>query len=183
MKNELSIGFIILSVDLNVARLKSTNNSIRAHFGDASIVCVADKSVSAEEYKKAKDICNVYKGQNTVTSLINTGFKHAHKEWNVLIMEGTWVRPHFSKKYLNFVESEKDILFPVTVDYDVQGKPKHIYNTFWNCSLNGLMIHHKTFKEVGQLEDGDLENSRLIWAASAQEKNCKFKAILGVKLC
>ena len=179
----ISLGFIILASDLNIGRLKSTRNSIWNNYGKVPIVCVAPKNVSTIEYKEAKELCDMHKGKDTITSLINTGFKHGHKDWNVVVMEGTWVKANIDKKYSYFMQDEKDIFFPVVTDCDIQGKPTKIYNDFWNCSLNGLMIHQRTFKEVGDLVDGSLEQSRLIWNAEAQEKGCKFKAILGAKLC
>jgi len=179
----ISTGFIILATELNVGRLKSTRNSIWSHYGKVPMICVVPKNVSATELKEAKEICGIHKGKDTITSLINTGFKFGHKEWNIIVIEGTWVKANIDKKYSCFLEDEKDIFFPIVTDFDIQGKPTKIYNNFWDCSLNGLMIHQKTFKEVGDFTDSSLENSRLIWNAEAQEKGCRFKAILGAKLC
>jgi len=180
----LNTGFIVLASELNTGRLKSTRNSIWNNYGkETPITCVVPNNTSTIELKAAKELCPIHKGKTTITSLINAGFKHGHKEWNILVMEGTWVKANIDKKYAYFLESEKDIFFPIVTDYDIQGKPVKIYNNFWDCSLNGLMIHQKTFKEVGDLADGSLEQSRLIWNAEAQEKGCKFKAILGAKLC
>ena len=180
-----SIGFIILASELNVGRLKATRNSIWNHYNDQiPMVCVVPKNTPASEIKIAKGLCSIQKGKDTVTSLINTGFKHGHKEWNVIIMEGTWVKGNIDKKYSYFFEDEKDIFFPIVVDYDIQGKPVKIYDRFQVCSLNGVMIHSKTFKQVGNfIDDESLDLSRLGWEEKARSIGCRFKAILGAKLC
>ena len=42
----------------------------------------------------------------------------------------------------------------------------------------------KTFKEVGEMNDeGSLEFVKAEWAMSAIEYGCKFKAIIGSKMC
>ena len=183
--NKLSIGFIILSTELNSGRLKSTRNSIINHYSiNTPVVCIVSKSAAAGEIKAAKEICPVHKGGETITSLINAGFKHGHKDWNIIVMEGTWVRGNIDKKYSYFLQDERDIFFPIVTDYDIQGKPNKIYNQFWESSLNGIMIHSKTFKETGDFIEGEsLELSRLGWAEKAITKGHRFKAVLGAKLC
>jgi len=177
----LDVGFIVISTEPNIVRLKSTKNSILKHYHHAPVICAVPKSTPAEDMKELKTICPVYRGKETITSLMNVGMKHADKEWNIFIMEGAWMRANLNKKYGYFHESEKDIFFPIVVDYDIQGKPVKIYDNFWDCSLNGIMIHKKTFKEVGEFTDD--EEARLFWAAQAVEAGCKFKPILGAKIC
>ena len=47
-----------------------------------------------------------------------------------------------------------------------------------------LLIDRKTFKEIGEFnEEGHLEMVKAEWAMSAIECGCKFKAILGSKMC
>ncbi|RDJ35645.1 MAG: hypothetical protein DWQ19_12570 [Crenarchaeota archaeon] len=173
-----------MSPELNSGRLKSTRNSIWNYYNESvPIVCMASKNAHSSEIKKAKELCPVHKGKDTITSLINAGFKHGHKEWNIVVMEGVWVRKRIDKKYSCFLESEKDIFYSIVMDYDKQGMPVKIYKDFWESSLNGLAIHQKTFKEVGELLDIDsLELSRLGWFEKAQSVNCNFKAVLGANL-
>ena len=184
-QDNLNLGFIILSPELNTGRLKSTRNSIWNQYGQASpIVCIVAKGAPTGEIKAAKELCDVQKGKDTITSLINAGFKHGTKGWNIMVMEGTWLRTHVERKYSFFMEDEKDIFFPIVSDYDIQGKPSKIYDKFWECSLNGVMIHQKTFKQVGDFEDGEsLELSRLGWTEQALSMGCRFKAVLGAKMC
>jgi len=178
-----NLGFIILSPEPNLGRLKSTHNSVIKNYGvNTSVICIVPENIQEDldEYKK---ICSTYTGKNTITSLINKGFFNATNSWNMLLMEGTWVKSNIDKKYSKFMKSDKDILFPVVCDYDLQGMPSKIYKEFWNCSLNGLMIHKKTFLEIGYLSDDDLEESRLMWHLIAEKAGCEFKSILGAKIC
>ena len=79
-----------------------------------------------------------------------------------------------NEKFSFYIGSEKDILFPVA---------NRKYN-FIDGTLNGLFINKKTFKEVGEMNDeGSLEFVKAEWAMSAIEYGCKFKAIIGSKMC
>jgi len=49
--------------------------------------------------------------------------------------------------------------------------------------LNGLMIHKDTFKKIGSFSNNPLCYSKMIWADQAIEQKCKFKAILGIRIC
>lgn len=171
-----------MSPEPNFGRLKSTCNSILHNYG-VPMISVVSGSTSIADIKEYKTQCPVFKGLDTITSLINTGFKNAVQPWNMLIMEGTWIKSNIDRKYAGFIESTKDILYSVICDHDIQGKPSNIYSEFWNCSLNGLLIHKDTFTEVGNLNDSPLEESRLIWAYNAVQSGCKFKSILGTKIC
>jgi hypothetical protein len=144
---------------------------------------VTNKSTPAIDVKEMKTLCPVYKGGNTITSLINTGIKRGHKEWNFLVMEGVFLRRGLANRYSTFMEDELDVMFPIVVDYNRDMYPTHIHSTFEDCTLNGMLIHQKTFKKVGNLSDNPLDVSRLMWAAEAREKGVKFKAILGNKIC
>lgn len=179
----LDIGFVILASDPNIGQLKGTIRSIKSHYPKSSYLCVVGKNTKADELKEIKELCPCVKGKDTITSLINTGISKGNKEWNILVMSGSWVRPNLDKKYSLYVESNKDVLFPIVTDYDIQGKPSKIYMSFDDCSLNGIMLHQKTFKEVGDFSDNPLEISRFMWMIQAQDMGVKFKAILGAKIC
>ena len=52
-----------------------------------------------------------------------------------------------------------------------------------SCTLNGLMIHKKTFNKVGKFEEEEnLQMCKLLWGCKAAEYGCKFKAILGYQI-
>jgi hypothetical protein len=180
----LNYGFVILSPDRDIGRIKTTINSIKRNDDiNASCVVACSQDTTAEEMKEIKEICSeCHRGKNTITSLINKGMLKGHKEWNVIIIEGTVVRRGVMQKYARFVENEKDILFPIVMDYDREGNVVNTHANFIDSSINGLMMHQGTFKSIGAFGDNPLEIERLLWATEAMEKGCRFKAILGTKL-
>lgn len=178
----LNFGFIILSPEYNFGVLNSTVKSIKYSYGEDRCIAVLPASSHPEDLKEAKKLCPAYMGGDTVTSLINKGMKHGSKEWNIIISEGTIVKHTLHKRYENFVSGEKDVLFPIIVQYDIEGRPIKIYKDFTDCTLNGLMLHTKTFKKVGPFEDLDLEKSKTFWAGSALTHGCQFKAVFGIRL-
>ena len=119
-------------------------------------------------------ICPTYKGKGTYSSLINVGMRHTLADWNFIICAGATVRWKMDRKFSYFIESEKDILFPIAEN--------KIY--FAEATLNGLLINKNTWKEVGEMnDDGSLEMVKILWALSAIDKGVKFKAIAGSKIC
>ena len=78
------------------------------------------------------------------------------------------------KKFSLFIERTTDILYPIA-----DGK----YN-FVDATLNGLCIHRDTWKRVGELGNSNpIEICKLLWGMQAMNQNCKFKAIIGTKIC
>ena len=180
----INFGFVILSPEHNVGLVQSTVRSIKNHYGDLPYCCVTGKDATVSNIRELKKVCPaVYKGKETITSLINQGIKKGCKEWNYIIMEGTTMRRDIDKRYSTFLKNEKDIFFPIVVDYDHQMRPVNLHTEFTDSTLNGLFIHQKTFKEVGDFSDNPLDVSRLFWMIEAVEKGCNFKAILGAKVC
>lgn len=170
----LDFGFVILCPEHAVNLVRITANSIKLRYPDWRYICVVDSSATPEDMKDLREICPAYKGKETFSSLINAGMKHAPSEWNFIVMAGTTVRDRMNYKFSYFIDSEKDILFPIA-----DGK-----YTFVDGTINGLLINKKTYKEVGDMVDtGPLEVCKLMWALTAIEKGCKFKAIAGTKLC
>lgn len=176
------LGFVVISPEPNYGRFVSTYNSILNNYNNENIVCVMPPK-TGENIATYKKKCPTYCGKNTITSLINLGMKKTKCKWNLLIIEGTWVKPNIDKKYSNFIKSEKEVLFPIFCDYDIQGKIVKIYQDFWNCSLNGILFNKKIFEEVGEISDGSLNDVRLSWNYAAVTKGWTFKAILGAKIC
>lgn len=105
-----------------------------------------------------------------------------HKEWNLFVVEDTIVSRNIHYKYSRFIENEYDVLFAISPDYDIHGKPVKLNCEFYNSSLNGLFINKKVYDQVGKFSDNPLEISRATWAYDAVLKGCRFKGILGVKL-
>jgi hypothetical protein len=182
-KKELSFGFVILSPEHNIGRVKGTVRSIKNRYNEnVPISCVVDGDTKASELKELKEVCPTTRGKKTITSLLNAGIKRGHKEWNILVIEGAMVRPKLDQKYFYWVENEKDILFPIVVDYNRDGLPVKIYSDFHEASLNGICIHQKTFKEVGDFTENPLQISKEYWSYEASSQGCRFKAILGTKM-
>lgn len=167
----LECGFIILCPDHNINLLQSTAKSIQARY-NIPYICVVDDS--AKDTKELKAVCPTFKGRKTFSSLINTGFKHAPAEWNIIVMAGTKIRANLDQKFSLFVENNKDILFPLANNK----------MNFVDGTLNGLFINKKTFKEIGDMpEEESLELVKAMWGYMAAAKGCKFKAIIGSKMC
>lgn len=180
----LSYGFVILSLHGDIGRIKTTLNSIKRNDReDAPCAVACAKDTSTAELKNIKAVCpNSHRGKDTITSLINKGMQKGHKEWNLILMEGTVLRRGIMDKYARFIESEKDILFPIIMEYDREGNVVNTHANFVDSVLNGLLMHHDTFKMMGAFGDNPLEIEKTLWATEAKEKGCKFKAILGTRL-
>lgn len=171
---DLNFGFVILCHDNNIGLLKSTASSIKARYPKTPIVCATNESLSIESVEEMKKICPTYKGKNTITSLINTGMRYSRAEWNFIVCAGVTVRAKMDQRFSYFIESEKDILFPIAEN--------KIY--FVDGTLNGLFINRNTWKEVGEMdESGTLEEVKTLWAIAAIAKGVKFKAIANSKIC
>lgn len=180
----LNYGFIILSPDRDIGRIKTTINSLKRHAPkDFSCVVTCPKNTKPDEFKEMKEICpSCHRGRNTITSLINKGMQKGHKEWNLIIIEGAVYRKGVAEKYMRFIETEKDILFPIVMDYDRSGNVINTHSNFMDSSINGLFMHYNTFKDIEPFGDNPLDIERLLWASEAIDKGYKFKAVLGTKI-
>lgn len=179
----LNFGFIIISPDNNIGGLKNTIRSIKNNYDDSSIICCVNKQIKNPQLKEMKTICPTFKGGNTITSLINEGYERLDCKWGILLIEGSRICKNLKERYSKWIKSDKDILYPLVVDYDINWYPKKIYDSFYNCTLNGICINKLFFKEVGKLSDMDLEKSRKMWTIKSSEKGANFKSILGIKIC
>lgn len=178
--NQIKMGFIILSAEASTARVKSTYNSIINNLDCSSVICVVPKKTKKESIVELEKTCPVFKGKDTFTSLINSGYSNGIEDWNTTLIEGVVARKSIQKLYSSFCKSDKEILFSVNFIKDLLGKPIKIFDNFYDCSLNGIMIHKKAFKEIGLFEEYDsLEKSKLLWAANAIDKGYRFKGIVG----
>ena len=171
---KLNFGFIILCSERAVKLLQGTSNSIRRKYPGVDYICATDDSAKARDIKEMKEICPTFKGKNTFSSLINIGIKNSKADWNFIVFAGSTIPPKLDLRYFNFIESEKDILFPI-----VESKSDFISGT-----LNGILINVETFKSIGNIDnEGGLEYVKTLWACRAISKGCKFKAIANIKIC
>jgi hypothetical protein len=181
--NITSFGFIILSPSHHFGRVRSTVGSIRSNHPGKNMQCVVPADTDEVDVKELSELCPVTKGGKSITSLINSGVKNAKSDWNILLMEGCYVRELVERKLFRFVESENDIIYPVMADYNQQGKPVKLYLTFDECSLNGITLHKNTFAKVGNFSENPLEISKLFWSQVAVDRGCMLKGVLGIKIC
>lgn len=179
-----SLGFVIISPEPNIARLKDTARSIRLIFGEsAKIVCSVSKAIKKDQLDEFKEVCPSFRGGETIMSLINSGMKKAGGQgWRILVMEGARVPSGLEHRYRRWIEGEKDVLFPIVMTHDMEGRPSSVLATFEESTLNGIMIHTSLFEDVGGFSDNPICISKKFWVLDAEEKGAKFKAILGVKI-
>lgn len=178
-----NFGFIILSPEHNIGGLKGTLRSILNNYSSfVNVVCVTGQDTKKVQFDEMNEICRTYKAGNTITSLINMGLEKGHEEWNIIIMEGCWVKRNLHLKYSNWIKSYKDVLYSIFINYNKEGDPVKIFKDFEECSLNGICINRKFFKEVGKFSDNPLNISKLFWSMEASDKGAEFKGILGIKI-
>tara|TARA_Y100000034_G_scaffold132113_1_gene194335 strand:+ start:5084 stop:5617 length:534 start_codon:yes stop_codon:yes gene_type:complete len=171
---DLDVGFVVLCTDNNIGLLKNTVRSLNIYYPKKSCIAVVARTTATEDIDEMKELCPIYRGKGTVTSLINTGLRNGNKEWNLLTVAGAWFKGCEVKKMSVFVENEYDIVYPC-VDK---------MRNFYEATINGLMIHRKAFKKVGPFcDENPLEICRLMWMLDAIEAGCKFKAVLGPNIC
>lgn len=179
-----SLGYVILSPEPNIARLKDTVRSIRNSFGDGpAVACCVVGDIKDPQLDEMCGVCPSFRGGNTVTSLINQGFERIGGDgWRVFVMEGARVPSSLVSRYSRWIQSDRDVLFPIVVNHDRDGNPSTILSSFEDCTLNGMLIHSRLFREAGNFSDNPIGVSKAFWAAGAAEKGAVFKAILGVKI-
>ena len=171
---DLNFGFIILCTDMNLNTLKSTIKSLSKSHSKCPIIAVVPNNTKADILEKMKECAEVFKGKDTITSLMNTGLRNCPAEWGIFIMAGTWLKIKLANKFSRFIEDETDVLFPIA---------NRIYD-FKNATLDGLCINKKTFKKVGSFaEQGPIPKCKEKWSIYASGLcNTKFKAILGAQI-
>lgn len=169
---DLKYGFIILCPNLNIGHLKDAISSIDIYYPEAKTVIVLPGHCKKEDIETISKLKKIHKGDETIASMINTGIKHACHEWNFILFSKGWVKNKIDIKYSYFIESEKDILFPI-INRNLN---------FAQADVNGMFVHYKSFQDIGDFPDmKDLYISKLIWANKAIEKGYKFKGIVGAK--
>ena len=171
---QLKYSFIILCPNYSHSLLKTTVNSLKEFHSEVPFIAVTDSLATTDDLGEIKKICPVYKGKTTISSLLNVGMRHSSADWAFTVFAGTTVKDNIDKKFSFFVSSEKDILFPIA----------NRKMNFVDGTLNGLFINRQFFKQVGDFDDdGELEHIKLLWADKAIGNGCRFKAIIGAKLC
>jgi hypothetical protein len=171
----IKCGFVILCPNYNIGQIKTTTSAIKHNYPESKYICTVPETCHPDEVAEIRKLCPCYKGGNTITSLINVGLQNAPcKEWNFIVVGGSWIRGCLDKKFSYFIESEKDILFPIA--------DRKIY--FVNGTINGILIHKSAYEDIGPFcNDNPLEICKLMWTMEAIEKGYRFKAVLGTVIC
>jgi hypothetical protein len=150
---------------------------------DIPLVCCVEGGTKKAQVDEMKGVCPTFKGGSTVTSLMNEGFRRMKGEgWRLFMMEGARMPRGLEKRYGTWIRTDRDVLFPITVIYDLEGRPMKILGNFEECTLNGVLIHSRLFGEVGEFSENPIPISKSFWAVGALERGAVFKAILGVKI-
>ena len=166
--------FVVVCIDSSTGLFKNTIDSIQQQHPGVPAICVVSKGTDPETTKFMESRCEVSHGGSTVTSLINEGFRKAQREWAFVVFSGSLARLKMHEKISFYIQSKKDILFPVA---------NNIAN-FVDGTMNGMLVHRDTFRLVGDMpEDSDLGLSKAIWAHEAVNHGCRLKAIVGAKIC
>ena len=170
----LKSSFAIVCPDNSPGLVRNTANSIKCRFPELPFICVANGSATPDEMAEMRATCPAYKGGDTISSLVNVALRHAPAEWVFVVFAGSVVPQKMDEKFGFFVGSDKDILFPV-----VQRMTNFVDGTW-----NGLYLNKKNFKDVGQfMESGELQEVKCEWASRAIEAGCRFKGVVGIKVC
>ena len=139
-KTNNSMGFVILCTEPNLVYLKNTVKCVKQRCCDTPIIGVVTKDTPIGLIEQMKEICLIYRGKNTHTSLINTGLRNCPTDWAIFLISGTWVKRNLAVKYPRFIKSDTDVLYPIVLN------EKNWVYSFKNSTLNGLFINKKTFK-------------------------------------
>lgn len=180
---KIDLGFIILCPNKNIGAIRNTCGSIKHHAWDRDCLAVVGNDATNEEIDEMTKYCPIYKGKDTITSLINKGFRHFKHEWGLLLFAGARIPPFLEKKITPFIQNENDIIYPMVVN------PEKKYD-FVGSSLNGVVINKKFFNKVGKFPEtemykigqNDFEMVKTFWSFQALEQNAIFKGVLGVRI-
>jgi hypothetical protein len=125
---------------------------------------IAPNNTSKKEYKYT-----TFFGENSIAALCNEGIRRCRKDWAYIVFAGSKIRKYVDLKLSKYVESDKDVVFPVV-------------NRKWNFidgTLNGMLINKNFYSSVGNFKDlNDLQLTKLEWAEKALAKGVRFKAIV-----
>ncbi len=165
---------MVLCPNLDIPALRNTVRRIGFFFPEAPCVAVKPKGTSRAVTAEMKAICEVAAGKETDLSLINAGLKKSSRDWNFIIYAGAVIRPRFYVRYDRFLQDEKDVMFPIV---------NSMQTDFIEGTMNGLLIHKKTWEDVGPFEEKvDMFVGKALWAYEAKQKGVTFKALLGAKM-
>ena len=175
----MDVGIVVLCPDRNPAALRNTVGSVNYSLYDRECIAIVPKAISPKEVIELKEFAPVYKGKDTITSLVNVGMKRLKQEWGFVVFAGSRVPKFLERKFATFVKSNKDVIYPI-VDRKCN---------FVEGSFNGVLFNKEFFKEAGDFPDvpmekpglNDFEFAKLLWATNALNVGAVFKGIVGMR--
>jgi hypothetical protein len=168
-KNKVKLGFVILCPNLDIRQLENTIESIKTYYSDSSILVVLSVKHDPKHITKVRNLAQLVVAEDNLIGMLNKGLELSIcSEWNIIIRNLRWINSNLERKFFNFMESDKDIFFPIT---------RKNWN-FTKFDLNGLLLHKKAFTEVGEFPSYDyMDESKIMWAGRAIENGYKLKGI------
>jgi len=170
-KNIIQCGFVVICPSPNLGQLKTTISSLIGGYPNYSVVTVVPEGMSDLSESLCNSIGSTIEKNGSPAAQINVGIaKSPCNEWIFIIQAGSWVRTRIDIRFSRFVESEKDILFPVL-------KRK---TNFVDADWSGTLIHKKAVEELGPFPYNNPEKMcKILWTIDAIEHGYKFKGIIG----
>lgn len=167
---DLDMCVAIISLDSRVNEIKKTHKRIEFLSKNYPSIIVVPEHSKIDITDINIDNTPLFRGGNCITSMFDIAIENSMKPWVYLIFAGTTILQKIDVKLSRYVDSEKDVLFPV-VD--------RIWN-FVDGSINGILINQKFHASVGHFGSGNpLKVTKLNWADRALQQGVRFKAIVG----
>lgn len=157
----------IISLDGNANKIKETLLYHKDFFEKFDKQIISNKEINFN-FNCKKTIVDSFEKYVLFDKAIN----ESSKDWCFLILSGLLLPKFIVKKFSQFANSEKDIIFPVK-------------NRLWDFLRNPiecLLINKNFYKQVGFFGKQNPEDIiKLLWATDAIKLGGTFKSIVGVK--
>ena len=171
---EIDLGFIIITPENNPRHVEITVSSLSAKYNGRPFVTVVTESILDQTMAEMSRIGRIFSAKSTYSSLLSTGMKNAPAEWNMIVISGTQLRNRVHRKYSCFIDSPRDILYPI-VDRKMN---------FVDGSVNGIVVHRDAYADLGDMpESQNLNECKAAWGYLAVSKGYRFKGVVGAGLC
>lgn len=169
MDNVIDFGVIILCPDKNKHSLHITHSSLVHKFCNPEIIAILPSNSSPFDFRDFKEYCDTYKGGESLSSLINTGFKKLKKEWVFIMIAGSRVKQFTERRLHQFAIKPTDVLYCV----------KNFNRDFLESQLSGTLINRNFFETTGGFQEISVEEAKKTWGYEAKGKGATFKGIVG----
>ena len=169
----MDVGVLVLCPEIKRGDLKHTCCSAKRNLYNRSLHCVVPKATKQKEFAYLKEVCpSISRGQNSITSLINSGLKKIKNEWVFVAWSGSSIKP-FTEHKFKYADNENVLIFPV---FDQ-------YHNFIDAPFNGILFNKRFFSKVGEFEEfEDFEESKIFWAHRFIQMGGCLKGVVGLRL-